>query len=339
MKRKTVQLCLVILQITSVLGCSEPIPARTRPLPEAPAELSIEDGSLFSALRAASVTVLKDGQIAGAGAFVDPSGLVLTAAHVVNPDTARYQVVLPDGLTVVSAGVVARDLGHDLALLRVDGRAFPYLRLAADMPPAGASIFVVAAPSFYTDTLLPGRIARDRPSFTLLGSLDTYVASYLITADTPKGASGGCWVNRQGEIIGVQSAFIGDDQASLGLAFIAPVNAAQRLVTTGGDIPASTLGAELVALRSQSPGYIDRFPPNSRGAAIHRIKPGSPAEAAGLPREALITHLNDQPAHDLDPLLTMMRRYPPGTTIRVRLMLPDSHRQKTYNVTLDRVSW
>lgn len=344
MHQEVFRLVLAVLLLAVFTGCGSTPQARPAPnaaaAPQARAELSVEDGSLHAVLRRASVTVLKDGQIAGSGAFIDERGLVLTAAHVANPADRVFQVVLPDGKTVVAARLVARDLGHDLALLRaVVAGPVAYLPLAESMPPAGASIFVVTAPLFYTDTLLPGRVARDRPGFTLLGGLDTYVASYIIAADTPKGASGGCWVNARGEIVGVQSAFIGDDAGSLGLAFIGSVNQARRLVAAGRDVPASTLGVELVALRSQTPGYVGRFPAGSAGAAIHRIKPGSPAEAAGLPRESLITHLNDQPVHDLDTLLTALRRFEPGQTVTLRVVLPDSHAPQSYAVTLGAVAW
>lgn len=304
-----------------------------------PHQINIEDGSLHAMLRATSVTVLKDGQLGGAGAFVDGQGTILTAAHVVNPPDRSYAIVMPDG-SVVPAKVTARDLGHDLAILKPTVSVMTrHLGLADAMPPAGASIFVVAAPSFYADTLLPGRIARDRPGFNHLGGLDSYVESYIIAADTPKGASGGCWVNAAGQIVGVQSAFLGDDRGSLGIAFIGPVAAARALLAANADIIASTLDAELVDLRSQAPGFIGRFPRDAAGCAVHRIKEGGALDKAGVPRESLITHIHGTPVRNLDQTLAHIRRYPPGTTINLRVVLPDSHSARDFAVELGAVTW
>jgi S1-C subfamily serine protease len=307
-----------------------------------PHQVDIEDGSLHGLVRASAVTVLKDGQIAGAGAFVGQDRSILTAAHVVNPPGQRYEVIAADG-EVIPVRVARRDLGHDLAVLVPTGVTppRPTLAVAASMPPAGASIFVIAAPLFYADTLLPGRIARERSGFNHLGGLDTHVRSWIIAADTPKGASGGCWVNRNGQIIGVQSAFIGDDQGSSGIAFIAPADAIQQLLSADADadIAASTLDAELVDLQSQSPGFIGRFPKDSRGAAIHRIHDNGALADTGVPREALITHINGHPVLNLDQTLTQIRRYAPGTTVQLSVITPDDNEVREYDVELGQVQW
>jgi hypothetical protein len=71
-------------------------------------------------------------QDAGGGAIVAPSGLVLTALHVVDTNFKAIRVVWNDGQTR-NASVVAKDPAHDLALLQISRQAaecFSFLRVA-----------------------------------------------------------------------------------------------------------------------------------------------------------------------------------------------------------------
>jgi S1-C subfamily serine protease len=68
----------------------------------------------------------------GGGVIVSPSGLVLTAMHVVNVDFQSIHILWNDGQERL-ASVVATDPQHDLALLQIrhtDSESFRFLRVA-----------------------------------------------------------------------------------------------------------------------------------------------------------------------------------------------------------------
>ena len=93
---------------------------------------------LYESAKRASVEILVDGHLGGSGFFVDKEGLLLTAAHMIGRPGLRVEILSPTAGRI-KAEVVAVDLGHDLALLRVESRedGYPELPLAEKLPPPG----------------------------------------------------------------------------------------------------------------------------------------------------------------------------------------------------------
>lgn len=316
------------------------------------AAVGAEDGTLYAALRDASASVLKDGRIAGSGAFIDADGTFLTAAHVVHGTQHRLELLLP-GARVVPAEVLARDLGADIALLRVvngtgsendpggpaafvpDG----VLPIAQTPPAAGSSVYVYGAPAMYRDLMLPGRIASAEARYNHQGVNDCYLHSVNLAGPTPPGISGGCWVNARGEVVGVQCSHIGSDAATTGMAFIAPLGDIRRLAAARTDQPATTFGAHVVTLWSQQHGFTKQFPAGSAGVALHRLIDGGPAQLAGLEKDLLITHVNGRPTPDVAAFMDAVRAQAPGDTVTVRTITPNTHDAGSTDVTLGELTW
>ncbi len=321
------------LALSMLVGCVSRTQAGMPP--------SADDGSLFATVLPATATVLKDGRIAGSGAFVSHQSHFLTAAHVVHNPADRIELLLPDG-RIVPARTVAVDLGHDLAVLETDLGDRPHgalLGFSDGLSPPGALIFLIGAPSMLEEAFIPGRVARDRTGFNFLSNHGSYARSLLIAADAAPGTSGGCWVDARGGIVGVQSAFIGDDLGSLGLGFIAPADEARRLVQSLADRPTATLGAELVGLRTQPYGFTKRFPPGSAGVVTHRVFQGGALGRAGITNEQLITHLDGRPVVDLSSLFTLVRSHQPGDAVELTVVSPDGHAVNRVRVELDVLKW
>ncbi len=79
---------------------------------------------------APAVVYIVTGDGIGSGFFIDADGLILTAAHVVG-DAERVEIIRVDGTRLT--GVVAeRATGADLALVKVVGTGFPWLKLVTD---------------------------------------------------------------------------------------------------------------------------------------------------------------------------------------------------------------
>ena len=73
---------------------------------------------VYARLKAASLVVMLEGQMKGSGALVDAGGLVITSAHGIGRKGSRVEV-LTAAAERLRAEVVAVDLGHDLALLKL----------------------------------------------------------------------------------------------------------------------------------------------------------------------------------------------------------------------------
>lgn len=126
----------------------------------------------------------------GSAVVVDPAGVLLTAAHVVDGADDVY-VTLSDGRQLV-AEVTRCDAKADVAELQVDAAGLVALPRAASEPAAGD---VVRAYGRHAGGGA-GRVTAVDPS-AAEGD------RYLVDAPFGPGDSGGALVNAQGELVGI----------------------------------------------------------------------------------------------------------------------------------------
>ncbi len=81
------------------------------------------------------IPVPSSGTALGSGFFISGDGYVVTNNHVVAHGTS-FQVTT-DGSKTYEAKVIGTDPQTDLALIKVNGTDFPYVRLAAETPRVG----------------------------------------------------------------------------------------------------------------------------------------------------------------------------------------------------------
>jgi len=210
----------------------------------------------------------------GSGVIVHPSGYVVTNAHVIN-QADQILVKLtgsresePD----IPATLIAADLGHDLALLRLEKPGpYPYVEFGrSDDLMLGETVIAIGNPFGLGRTVTTGIVsALDR-------TLDVRDAKFsgLIQTDAAvnRGNSGGPLLNIQGQWIGVNSAIYSPSGGSDGISFAIPVDAVRRFVVESLR-PARVAGSWLGM----------KFGEREGGAVyVERVWPSSPAGEAGI---------------------------------------------------------
>src|SRR4029079_15353220 len=86
----------------------------------------------------------KFGQAQGSGFFISADGYAVTNNHVVEKATT-VEISTDDG-KIHSAKVIGTDPRTDLALIKVDGNNFPYVKLAETSPRIGDWVLAVGNP-------------------------------------------------------------------------------------------------------------------------------------------------------------------------------------------------
>ncbi|MEM9282907.1 MAG: serine protease, partial [Verrucomicrobiota bacterium] len=187
-------------------------------------------------VRSASVEIHIKGQLRGGGAIVtntEGKPYVVTAAHLFLDPKDTCLLITHDGESHFGS-LTTYDLGHDLALLEVPPglKQYGHLSIATRLPRETQAVFNLGPALRRRTLVLSGHVADIRNSFTDFTSSKGHISHYFVAGINPVLTSGGAWVNRDGEIVGVQHGrLIGDQGApSSGLSMVSPPSAIRELL-------------------------------------------------------------------------------------------------------------
>jgi S1-C subfamily serine protease len=261
----------------------------------------------------------------GSGFIVSKEGFILTSAHVVTDPEASYSVILEPDIKY-SAKILSRDLINDIAVLKIDGDDFPFLKLGdSSQIKLGEQVIAVGNPlgEFY-DTVSAGiisglsRLINARSEFS---EKSTRLKGLIQTdAAINPGNSGGPLINMRGEVIGLNTAMV---MGSQNLGFAIPINYAKKdleEVITYGRVKIPFLGIKYIILNKEMASQNKLAV--SFGALIIRerlgeeaVVPGSAAAKAGLKEFDIITEVDKVPINEENYLSDILDKYKIGDTI------------------------
>lgn len=292
--------------------------------------------TLYQRAVEASVEVLLDGRHNGSGFLVNATGTVVTAAHLFTRSNAVIEVLSPK-LGRLPCVLVARDVGHDVALVQIEPplRKTPFLPLAARRPAVGEELMQLGAPIFRNALWQPGRVSRDDTGFEFYGPRLGYVEIIYLAAMMQGGASGGPWMDAQGRVVGVQSGTLSLENRPMGMAYLAPIEAVHWLLKTRRDATTPDAGLGVDHPWEMDPAYIKQLPTNTTGLVVSVLRTNGPAFKAGIQRRDYLLSVEERPLFRVPDLLREIRRRQPGDTLRLRAWRPAEKTNLTFNLKLD----
>jgi S1-C subfamily serine protease len=251
----------------------------------------------------------------GSGVVVSPDGFVLTNAHVVERG-ARFRVQLLDGREL-PARVIGIDPASDLAVLRVETKErLPYLAAGrSDDLMIGETVIAIGNPFGLAHTVTTGVVSAlhrkvGDPRRQLFDMVQT-------DASINPGNSGGPLVNIQGQLIGVNTAILGDRSAGIGFAI--PIDRALRVaedLIRHGEVREGFTG---VAVRDE-PVKSDRIGGDRVRVQVSGVETGSPAAAAGVRKGDVVESVGDVPVESAAEYRFRVRDVPVGGAVRLGLL-------------------
>jgi serine protease Do len=257
-------------------------------------------------------------QALGSGFIVSKDGYILTNNHVVG--NADLVVVMVGDNPPVKAQVVGTDPPTDLAVIRIQGDGnLPVLPLGdSDKLQVGDWVLAIGQPFGLTHTVTGGIIsALNRKQM----HLTTYEDFIQTNAAINPGNSGGPLVNRDGQVVGVNTAILGSE-GNIGIGFAIPVNMAkdvyEQIVKTG-KVTRGYLGTDIQEL---TPDLATAFglPADVNGIVITHVAANSPAAQASLQPGDVITHFDGRPIHDATLLQSQIASMKPGTRVPLAVL-------------------
>jgi serine protease Do len=218
----------------------------------------------------------------GSGFIVDSGGYILTNHHLV-PGSGRIRVRLADKRELPGRRV-GSDPSTDLALIRVDAKDLPTVRLGdSDRLRVGDWVCAIGNPLEFDNTVTVGVVSsKDRKIFNQ--SFDAYIQT---DAAINPGNSGGPLVNLDGEAVGINAAVSSEAQ---GIGFAVPINVARavlRQLREQGRVQRGYLGIQLHELDPDLARMIGLE--KAQGALVVDVIKGGAAANAGLRRWDVIT--------------------------------------------------
>ena len=244
---------------------------------------------LFSQLFPSELN-LREVKSSGSGVVISPDGYVITNYHVVE-NASMIIVTLPGG-EEYEAEVIGVDKLTDLALLKLDGEKFPFVKIGnSDNLIIGEWVIALGNPFGLFDvnqqpTATIGIVSGKDMDF---GQQGDRVFQGMIQTDAAinPGNSGGPLVNVLGEVIGINTfIYTGgrNRQGSIGIGFAIPINRALKIVkelrSKGKIIRGFNLGIRGQSLDLRTARL---WKMKSReGVIVAQIAPNSPAEKAKI---------------------------------------------------------
>jgi serine protease Do len=266
----------------------------------------------------------------GSGFIVSGDGHIITNAHVV--ENAEVVTVRMTDRREYKAKVVGTDKQTDIAVLKIEGKSLPTVKLgrSADVN-VGEWVVAIGSPFGFENSVSAGIMSaksRSLPDASYTQFLQTDVA-------VNPGNSGGPLFNLAGEVIGINSQIYSRTGGFQGISFAIPIETALSVkdqIVKHGKVTRGRIGVtvqDVNATLAESFG-LDR----PRGALVSSIEPGAPGEKAGLQVGDIITKYDGKPIERSSDLPVLVAETVPGKQAPMEVWRKGSARQLTVSTTI-----
>ena len=258
----------------------------------------------------------REAQSLGSGFIISADGYVLTNNHVV-ADADEIMVRLSDR-SELQAKLVGTDPRTDVALLKVEGKNLPTLKLGkSDELKVGEWVLAIGSPFGFDHSVTAGIVSakgRSLPNENYVPFIQTDVA-------INPGNSGGPLFNLDGEVVGINSQIYTRSGGFMGVSFAIPIDVALSVadqLKASGKVSRGWLG---VVIQEVNKDLAESFGLDKpAGALVAQVVDKGPAQKGGLRVGDVILSANGQPvvvSGDLPHLVGVLK---PGSKVVLELM-------------------
>ncbi|RFO97452.1 peptidase [Rhodoferax lacus] len=251
----------------------------------------------------------------GSGFIIASDGLILTNAHVVR-EAKEVTVKLSDRREF-RARVLGADAATDIAVLRIDAKNLPVVRLGdSQQLQVGDPVLAIGSPFGFEQSATQGIVSAKGRS--LPG--DAAVPFIQTDAAVNPGNSGGPLFDASGAVVGINAQIYSQSGGFQGLSFAIPISVALKVkdqILASGHAEHARLGVSVQDLTQGLASSFGLSQPD--GALVAGVDPKSAAADAGLQPGDVITEVNGEAVQRSGDLSSRIGQALPGETVRLKV--------------------
>lgn len=252
--------------------------------------------------------IIPEQRASGSGVLISEDGYIVTNNHVVTDENNgnvvdEITVTMSDRKTF-KARVIGRDPSSDIAVIKIDGKGFPFLVYGnSDNVKLGQWVLAIGYPLTLDATVTAGIVSATGRTININARQtkrgESPVESFIQTdAAVNQGNSGGALVNSDGTLIGINSAILAPTGTYAGYSFAIPVNIVKKIVgdiIQFGDVQRGYLGISYQPTDGLTDDQLKSIgaPANVDGVFVQDVPTDGGAYAAGIKKGDMITKVNN----------------------------------------------
>ena len=249
----------------------------------------------------------------GSGFIINSNGTVITNNHVIKG--ADDILVRVGGDKDYKAEVLGADPLSDIAVLKIisEEKFIPVDFGDSDKSRIGDWVIAIGNPFGLGGTVTAGIIsARNRDI-----GLSRYEDFIQTDASINQGNSGGPLFNMDGEVIGINTAILGQS-GSIGIGFAIPSNSAEKVIDQlikYGETKRGWLGVRIQVVSKEIAEAAKLNEP--KGAFVASVADNSPSDKAGIKNGDIIINFNGTPINEMKELPKIVAQTEVGKVVEV----------------------
>ncbi len=251
----------------------------------------------------------------GSGFIIEEKGIVITNNHVIQGAEDVY--VRVNGDKEYEAEIIGADPGMDLAVLQIksNDKFIPVKFGDSDKARIGDWVIAIGNPFGLGGTVTAGIISARNRSI----GLSRYEDYIQTDASINQGNSGGPLFNMDGDVVGINTAILGQS-GSIGIGFAIPSNSAQRVIRQlieFGETKRGWLGVRIQGVTKEIAEVEELGKP--RGALVASVAENSPSEKGGIKAGDIILEFDGKIINEMPELPRIVAETDVGKKVKVKI--------------------
>lgn len=261
-------------------------------------------------------------QGSGSGVIIRKDGYIVTNNHVVN-GASEIEVTLNNNETY-PAKIIGTDSATDVALIKIEADNLPVLQFAdSDKLRLGEWVLAIGSPlgKELRSTITAGIVSakgRSMPNYDGEFKIESFIQT---DAAVNPGNSGGALVNKQGELVGINTAIVSTTGSYSGYSFAVPANMVKKVVSDlmdFGSVKRAKLG---ITMQEIDQKLLDSLKlSTNKGVYIYEVQKLSAADKAGLKAGDVLTAIDDTKVTNPSEVQVKVNSYHPNDKATISYM-------------------